>query len=54
MDHATFQYCGYNQLQTARFLDISRNVLRAKLKQFGLLNGARSAASDRLRPGDRG
>ncbi len=32
-----FEHCGENQVRTARELGISRNVLRAQLKRFGLL-----------------
>ncbi|WP_219212043.1 sigma-54 interaction domain-containing protein [Variovorax boronicumulans] len=32
-----FAHCGENQVRTARELGISRNVLRAQLKRFGLL-----------------
>jgi len=32
-----FEHCGDNQVRTARELGISRNVLRAQLKRFGLL-----------------
>lgn len=32
-----FEYCEENQVQTARLLQISRNVLRHKLGQYGLL-----------------
>jgi sigma-54 dependent transcriptional regulator len=32
-----FEYCEENQVQTARLLDISRNVLRHKLGLYGLL-----------------
>ncbi len=32
-----FQYCEGNQVQTARLLDISRNVLRHKLSLYGML-----------------
>jgi aliphatic sulfonates family ABC transporter substrate-binding protein len=41
-----FQYCHKNQLQTARLLGISRNVVRARLIEFGKLvsaNGRRSS-----------
>ncbi|MET0286512.1 MAG: aliphatic sulfonate ABC transporter substrate-binding protein [Polyangiales bacterium] len=34
-----FHYCHKNQLQTARLLGISRNVVRARLMQFGELAG---------------
>jgi sigma-54-specific transcriptional regulator len=33
-----FDYCNNNQVQTARLLGISRNILRAQLKRFGLLS----------------
>jgi sigma-54-specific transcriptional regulator len=32
-----YEHCGGNQVRTARLLGISRNVLRAQLKRFGLL-----------------
>lgn len=32
-----FEYCQQNQLQTARLLGISRNILRHRLKLYGLL-----------------
>ncbi|MDY0747656.1 sigma-54 dependent transcriptional regulator [Paucibacter sp. R3-3] len=32
-----FEHCGSNQVRTARELGLSRNVLRAQLKRFGLL-----------------
>ncbi|GHT96928.1 Fis family transcriptional regulator [Betaproteobacteria bacterium] len=39
-----FEHCDNNQVRTARVLGISRNVLRAQLKRFGLL--ASSTRSD--------
>lgn len=36
---SAFEYCEKNQVQTARMLDISRNVLRHKLSHYGLLPG---------------
>jgi sigma-54-specific transcriptional regulator len=33
-----YQYCQNNQLQTARLLGISRNIVRARLIQYGELN----------------
>jgi aliphatic sulfonates family ABC transporter substrate-binding protein len=36
---AAFAYCDHNQLQTARLLGISRNVVRARLIQSGELPG---------------
>ena len=34
---SAFDYCEKNQVQTARLLDISRNVLRHKLSLYGML-----------------
>jgi aliphatic sulfonates family ABC transporter substrate-binding protein len=44
---AAFEHSEHNQLQTARLLGTSRNVVRARLLQYGLLRGAapRSAGS---------
>ncbi|MDT4292079.1 sigma-54 dependent transcriptional regulator [Methylomonas sp. MO1] len=40
-----FEFCEENQVQTARLLDISRNVLRHKLGLYGMLaNGQRKLA----------
>jgi sigma-54-specific transcriptional regulator len=39
-----FQFSRENQVQTARLLDISRNVLRAQLKRFGLIGTPEHAA----------
>jgi sulfonate transport system substrate-binding protein len=36
---AAYRYCENNQLQTARLLGISRNVVRARLIQFGEIPG---------------
>jgi aliphatic sulfonates family ABC transporter substrate-binding protein len=45
---AAYRYCHNNQLQTARLLGVSRNVVRARLIQFGELAGTlRSNASER-------
>ncbi len=42
-----YEYSHHNQLQTARLLGVSRNVVRARLLQFGVLTGgARSEESD--------
>jgi sigma-54-specific transcriptional regulator len=41
---AAFRYCENNQLQTARLLGISRNVVRARLIQFGLIPGTLRAS----------
>ena|SRR6185369_6096333 len=46
-----YHYCSQNQLQTARLLGISRNVVRARLIRFGeiagSLRGARHASQER-------
>jgi transcriptional regulator of acetoin/glycerol metabolism len=36
---AAFDFCHRNQVRTSGLLGISRNVLRAQLKRFGLLAG---------------
>ena len=33
----TYEHCRQNQVQTARVLGVSRNVLRTLLKQFGII-----------------
>jgi aliphatic sulfonates family ABC transporter substrate-binding protein len=46
----TYRYCGRNQLETARLLGMSRNVVRARLIEHGELRGPlRRPASD-VRP----
>ncbi|ATG89897.1 MULTISPECIES: sigma-54 interaction domain-containing protein [Methylomonas] len=46
---SAFEYCEQNQVQTARMLDISRNVLRHKLGLYGMLpNGQRRAAEQEV------
>jgi sigma-54-specific transcriptional regulator len=40
-----FQFCEENQVQTARLLDISRNVLRHKLGLYGMLPNAQKRQS---------
>ena len=40
-----FTFCGNNQVQTAKLLGISRNVLRTLLKRFGLIHSDSDAAS---------
>jgi aliphatic sulfonates family ABC transporter substrate-binding protein len=40
-----FDYCERNQLQTARLLGISRNVVRARLLEYGQIAGAPRASS---------
>jgi aliphatic sulfonates family ABC transporter substrate-binding protein len=45
----TYRYCGRNQLETARLLGMSRNVVRARLIEHGELRGRlrRPAAEER-------
>jgi sigma-54-specific transcriptional regulator len=38
---SAYRYCHRNQLQTARLLGVSRNVVRARLIQYGALPGGR-------------
>jgi len=49
---AAFEHCGRNQVHTARKLGISRNVVRAQLKRFGLIADAARAGIDA--PADEG
>jgi sigma-54-specific transcriptional regulator len=42
---AAYRYCHKNQLQTARLLGVSRNVVRARLIQFGEITGTLRAPS---------
>jgi sigma-54-specific transcriptional regulator len=46
---AAFEYCEHNQLRTARLLGISRNVVRARLLDHGMLPGS-SRRSPRAQP----
>lgn len=41
-----FEHCDNNQVRTARLLGISRNILRAQLKRFGLLASGKAGALD--------
>ena len=41
-----FEFCEENQVQTARLLDISRNVLRHKLGLYGMLPNGQKKLSD--------
>src|SRR4051812_4871585 len=45
-----YRYCDGNQLQTARLLGISRNVVRARLIQFGEIAGRIRGARRSLPP----
>ena len=41
-----FSYCSNNQVQTARLLGVSRNILRTLLKRFGLIGDNSGAETD--------
>ncbi|SHH08306.1 sigma-54-dependent Fis family transcriptional regulator [Massilia sp. CF038] len=41
-----FSWCHQNQVQTARALGISRNVLRTQLKRFGMIGAEAEAATE--------
>jgi sigma-54-specific transcriptional regulator len=43
-----YRYCRNNQVQTARLLGISRNILRSHLKQLGLIGGSADAMDGRV------
>jgi len=45
---AAYRFCESNQLQTARLLGISRNVVRARLIQFGEVTGTLRPPSERV------
>jgi sigma-54-specific transcriptional regulator len=47
-----FDFCGRNQVRTAKKLDISRNILRAQLKRFGLLDKGSEQSRDGEADGD--
>jgi aliphatic sulfonates family ABC transporter substrate-binding protein len=44
---SAYRYCHNNQLQTARLLGVSRNVVRARLIQFGEIAGSLRAGGER-------
>ena len=46
MIRTAFQFCEENQVQTAKLLDISRNVLRHKLGMYGMLPNGHKKLSD--------
>jgi aliphatic sulfonates family ABC transporter substrate-binding protein len=46
-----YRFCDRNQLQTARLLGISRNIVRARLIQYGEIAGSLRAPASALRPG---
>jgi len=50
---AAYRYCHKNQLQTARLLGVSRNVVRARLIQFGELQGSLRGEGRERRDSDR-
>ncbi|MBI5791455.1 MAG: sigma-54-dependent Fis family transcriptional regulator [Rhodocyclales bacterium] len=47
-----FEHCRGNQVRTAKQLGISRNILRAQLKRFGLLGGSGETLEDATEVGD--
>jgi sigma-54-specific transcriptional regulator len=44
---SAFEHCEHNQVQTARLLDISRNVLRHKLGLYGMLSNQQTKTTER-------
>jgi aliphatic sulfonates family ABC transporter substrate-binding protein len=50
---AAYRYCHNNQLQTARLLGVSRNVVRARLIQFGEIAGTLRSGNGERRDSDR-
>jgi aliphatic sulfonates family ABC transporter substrate-binding protein len=48
-----YRYCHNNQLQTARLLGVSRNVVRARLIQFGEIQGSLRGADRERRDSER-
>ncbi len=42
---SAFEYCEENQVQTARMLDISRNILRHKLSLYGMLSNIKNKSA---------
>ncbi len=47
---AAYEFCDHNQLQTARLLGISRNVVRARLIQCGVLTSATNTVLETSTP----
>ncbi|RKP55766.1 sigma-54 interaction domain-containing protein [Pararobbsia silviterrae] len=47
---AAYQYCDRNQVQTARLLGLSRNIVRARLMKIGELKGGRRTAPAEIEP----
>ena len=48
---AAFRYCEGNQVQTARMLGISRNIVRARLQKIGEIRAPRAGAAGAHHPG---
>jgi sigma-54-specific transcriptional regulator len=46
---AAYAWCDQNQVQTARVLGVTRNVVRTQLKRFGLITGDAEALADQAR-----
>jgi sigma-54 dependent transcriptional regulator len=47
---SAYAYCHQNQVQTARLLGVSRNVVRARLQHYGLLEVTRAPEPEAPRP----
>jgi sigma-54-specific transcriptional regulator len=50
MVRAAYAWCDQNQVQTARVLGITRNVVRTQLKRFGLITGDGEAGANERVP----
>jgi sigma-54-specific transcriptional regulator len=46
-----YRYCKNNQVQTARLLGVSRNILRSQLKYFGLIGHAEAVVEGKIAEG---
>jgi sigma-54-specific transcriptional regulator len=46
-----YRYCRNNQVQTARLLGISRNILRSHLKHLGLISSSADVIDGRIEAG---
>lgn len=40
---SAYEYCDHNQVQTARLLDISRNILRHRMAQYGITRSPKTS-----------
>ena len=46
-----YRHCKNNQVQTARLLGVSRNILRSQLKYFGLIGHTEAAVEGKIAEG---